>query len=608
MVACGLLDTLILQRQREYQKNKFNLRRWKEVFSKDAFLSGDISLLHELATTGSTLGVPKDFIPLHQPPPMRAQHRLLGNTYLAHAQSLLEKGCVITLSITAITEFDLKVNFTTSAWWAPKANKPEGRFCIDPTNAPSQYIGLNTPETLQMAIDKYVNTPLPTIQSLITNQILNVALKFNCLVSELTLYKSDIKSAFYSTIVNVSDAKLLGTRISESEFMLHISGSFGLNSQPVVFGLLGRNFNFKLNQVITGSTDIYIDDTSGSTRDDLVEHDIKQVIDTAVAIIGDDSINYDKLEQGKRLDMIDWSFNVLTSTVRPSDKAIKKLFYTFFVRVTDSFQSLTFKLRQKLHSYVERYSQGILGTRPFVNTFIKALKLQNKHPESLLRMDSNMKQAILYWRIIVIILISDPDLLNTPFSFFELTSSNEYSLTFITDSFNCMGIQCLDANDNPLGCTSYRFPFDANAPDFQNMKEFTAVILSIYISKAYLNLPRGTSLKLISDSSTAISWIVKNKTKSVFAERAFLLYTWATIITGYSFTNVTHSPGAGEVIRDSDMLSRNPDYRPTKYQYWDFQTDHRLLQLISFCDPFKSTENTFGITIEAINLTNSILS
>ena len=60
------------------------------------------------------------------------------------------------------------------------------------------------------------------------------------------------------------------------------------------------------------------------------------------------------------------------------------------------------------------------------------------------------------------------------------------------------------------------------------------------------------------------------------------------------------------MIRDSEILSRNPNYRPTKYQYWDFQSDRRLLQLISFCDPFKSTEDTFEITIEAINLTNSI--
>lgn len=608
LVKLGSLHDLILKRQSEYQKDKFNFIRWKETFSKDAFLHGDVSRLRELATTGSTLGIPTDFIPLYHPPPMRGQYKYLGNTYTAHIQSLLKKGCIIVLPLKAIDEFDLKVNFTTSAWWAPKANKPEGRFCIDPTNAPNHYIGLNTPETLQTAIDKYVATNLPTLQSLITHQIIDVAHKFKCPVSELMLYKSDFKSAFYSTIVNPSDATLLGTRISDTEFMLHISGSFGLNSQPVVFGLLGRNFNYKLQQVISGSTDIYIDDTCGSTRDDLVDHDIQQIINTAIATIGDDSINFEKLEKGKTLDMIGWSISVLTSTVRPSDKAIKKLFYTFFVKVKDSFQSLTFHLRQQLYSYVERYSQGILGTRPFLNTFIKALQSQNKHQDSLLRMDSSMKQAIFYWRIIIIILISDPNLLNTPFEHFRLISKNEYSLTFITDSFTSIGIQCLDVNDNPLGCTSYRFPFDANEPDFQNMKEFTAVILTIYIAKKRFKLPRGSNLKLISNSSTFISWIIKNKSKSNFAERAFLLYTWATIITGYAFTNILHSPGAGEVIRDSDILSRDSNYRPTKFQYWDFRADDHIRQLIAFCDPFKPIDNTFDLTVEAINLTSSLLS
>ena len=136
---------------------------------------------------------------------MRGQCKHLGNTYTAHVQSLLKKGCVVVLPLKAIDEFDLKVNFTTSAWWAPKASKPEVRFCVDPTNAPNHYIGLNTPEALQAAIDKYVATDLPTLQSLATHQIIDVAHKLKCPVSELTLYKSDIKSVFYSTIVNPSD-------------------------------------------------------------------------------------------------------------------------------------------------------------------------------------------------------------------------------------------------------------------------------------------------------------------------------------------------------------------------------------------------------------------
>ena len=227
------LHSLIVNKQSKYIYDKFNLERWERTFSKDSLLPGDSSRLYELASSGSTLGVPNNFVPLYYPPPMRHQYIALGNTFTAHVQSLLEKG----------------------------------RFCIDPTNAPKGYIGLNTPETLDIAIDKYLPTNLPTIQSLITNQILNVASKFRCSISDLTLYKSDINSAFYTTIVNPKDAPLGGVRISEKEFMIHISGSFGLNSQPLVFNLLGRNFNYKVNQVISGAADTYIDDTCGSTID-----------------------------------------------------------------------------------------------------------------------------------------------------------------------------------------------------------------------------------------------------------------------------------------------------------------------------------------------------
>ena len=144
--------------------------------------------------------------------------------------------------------------------------------------------------------------------------------------------------------------------------------------------------------------------------------------------------------------------------------------------------------------------------------------------------------------------------------------------------------------------------------DYQNFREFTAVILALFIAKRHFNLPRGSYLKIISDNASSISWLMKNKTKSNYAERAFLLYTWSTITTGYTFNNISHSPGAGDVIRDSDILSRNPHYRPPKYQYINLHEDKDLLELISFCDPFKNSSDIFNITIEAIKLTTSIFS
>ena len=220
-------------------------------------------------------------------------------------------------------------------------------------------------------------------------------------------------------------------------------------------------------------------------------------------------------------------------------------------------------------------------------------------------MDSSTKQAILFWRIIIVILLSNSELLSTPFEYFRLSNKSDSTLQFITDSFDSIGVQCLSNEGKPICCTSYPFPFEANESDFQNMREFTAVILVLFIAKRRFYLPRGSYLRLTSDSATSISWLSKNKTKSKFAERAFLLYTWSTITTGYTFNDISHSPGAGDVIRDSDILSRNPDYRPQQYQYVDFNKDESLRQLIAFCDPFKSPVDIANVTLAAINLTTS---
>ena len=141
------------------------------------------------------------------------------------------------------------------------------------------------------------------------------------------------------------------------------------------------------------------------------------------------------------------------------------------------------------------------------------------HPDALLRMDSSVKQAILFWRIIIVILLSNSELLSTPFEYFRLSNKSDSTLQFITDSFDSIGVQCLSNEGKPICCTSYPFPFEANESDFQNMREFTAVILVLFIAKRRFNLPRGSYLRLTSDSATSISWLSKNKTKSKFVSR-----------------------------------------------------------------------------------------
>ena len=69
-----------------------------------------------------------------------------------------------------------------------------------------------------------------------------------------------------------------------------------------------------------------------------------------------------------KADIIGWSIDLETETIRPSDKGIRKLMFAFYmVDALASHWPLT--ICQLLSSLAQRYSAALIGMRPFVSAF-----------------------------------------------------------------------------------------------------------------------------------------------------------------------------------------------------------------------------------------------
>ena len=130
---------------------------------------------------------------------------------------------------------------------------------------------------------------------------------------------------------------------------------------------------------------------------------------------------------------------------------------------------------------------------------------------------------------------------------------------------------------------SYRLPFLALESDFQNLREFMGLILSMLIVHHFA---RDTAVfTWTNDNTSALSWAHNDMAKSKSAQAAFLIFTWCKIRTRLVLASTHHI--AGDTMGDIDSLSR---FIPTTDLPPELDLSHLIPipafdALLSLCDP-----------------------
>jgi hypothetical protein len=194
--------------------------------------------------------------------------------------------------------------------------------------------------------------------------------------------------------------------------MIYLVGMFGWTGSPFVFGVFSRAFQRQCEARITGKLEVYVDDFMAaspavSARDDQLV--TQQFVRLAC---GPKAINVSKsLPPARTAEFIGWFIDLNLASLRPNDKGIRKLVVSFFG--CQFHKPLPLQDYQVLASLACRYSQGLIGLRPFVQPLYVMTRGWSSN-QARKRPISSAKLAIVVWRTVALILLRNPSRLAIP--------------------------------------------------------------------------------------------------------------------------------------------------------------------------------------------------
>lgn len=383
-----------------------------------------------------------------------------------------------------------KLNFNP-LHWTPKPGpppEPAGRLLGDLSNretGPS----INCPESKEMVENIYGVMSYPTIEEIVSAW-LDYAKCHSYLLKDCRIWKEDIRSAFGQFDFDPQETYKLAFQFAEGLIMIMMIGFFGWTGAPLVFA----NFSRALIEVlraditVTGVVHIFCDDFMGFSHHMTARNDQLRARALVEGVFGDGAAALEKaVDPCLKADIIGWSIDLTTETIRPSDKGIRKLMFTFFmVDATATHWPLT--VCQLLSSLAQRYSVALLGMRPFVSAFYEMCG--GSVGINMRRVTPKARFAVEIWRVTAIRLYLDREAMAIPLTMMIASIEGLTVRTFITDAMHLgLGFGSLNVVNEVEFYSSYEFQYSVVDSKYQNHREFLGLITAILFLISNKQLP-----------------------------------------------------------------------------------------------------------------------
>ena len=384
----------------------------------------------------------------------------------------------------------------------------------------------------------------------------------------------DYKEAYALTPQSASSAKLHAVRMKVPDprnFLLKIVliaffvvGAWGFTRAGNVFCLMSSTIckmhNYGRRKAKRRSV-MYIDDgifvdrlsmifaTPKAARDlDQTAHgpSVKKYVQLSRDMLGVDCIQPKKLKLfNNNLTAIGWHLDFESETARPNQKGMDKLIVRLFESVKVGDQSIGAKDLEKLTGTLMRYSSVLLCGCSFVGSLyaLQCKGEEKRYPTILLT--PLALSDLEWWRAIALVAVQRPGMMGGTFS---MLRTNRTPTRFIrTDASSKVGGGGIQSYV-PFTLTN---PFGLEVPGTEgdsvvrwtqeeldvfvrmgvsiNVLEYFMVVFCIILWGEDL---RGQVVQEESDSSTAISWLLKRRAKGSYAADAM-----SKILTTYNFIN-----------------------------------------------------------------------
>ena len=372
--------------------------------------------------------------------------------------------------------------------------------------------------------------------------------------------------------------------------IIHMFGGFGWHAMPLVFAVFSRALLWVMTKKVVGVIDIYVDDFMGLSHRSTAQADQMIVQSICKATFGSDALADDNLVPSSEADILGFRVDLTLATIRPSDKGIRKLAFVFF---SVDLNAETWPLRtcQIVASLSDRYSNVIVGLRPFVDCFNKLTgkfsSVTITSPNSKRKLSSLARCAVTVWRAVILLMDEYPSILAVPLRSLSLDVNFPPQFGLLSDAASGLGLKVWGPN-GVIMFARYDFRYDSFQGNTQNVREFLGELFGLMVIYLQFHPPRGTRVAVRGDNMSALSWLGKNKSKSQAAHYGFLAYTWVIIITGFVVCDIQHIPGASDEMFHVDALSRGASLVGPSWAQQEIYRPH-FDNLFALCDPSASS-------------------
>lgn len=571
------LELMILHQHVSSSDHRFNADRCRDVFVDDP----EFDTLMDLATVGAVVPIPDDFVIQSTPEPLRQLHMRLGQCIPKHAFKLWEDGKALLFRLKDVVSLLLHFN---NSHWTSKPFVDEGRYLFDCANIANGST-INSAYAFDLAEQRYLPLHHPTIIEILTGALL-LARNWNCDLSDLRLWKDDIKSAFGQFNMDPSVCYLLATQIAAGIVMIYIAGMFGYHACPLIFGVFSRAISRVLHRVCQGSVFVYVDDLIGFSHFSVATADQAAAQDVILRTFGPSSLAKKSFLPSLSGDVLGWFVDLGNGLVRPNDRAIRKLMFAFF---TVDLKAKRWPLQQcqMLASLAQRYSLALRGMHNFVQPLHSLCGLKNQdtsHARHTWRnVSSQAKFAVEMWRMVAICLYVEPLSLAVPIASLCSVGLGSPDYYVISDAGPDMfGFAVYSPAGVLLWYSALAWPFERD-DNFQNAKEFLAFLACILDLIGSAVFHRGCNIHWTGDNVPSLSWVDSNRCKSNFAQRAFIAFTFLCLRFQIQVVEVKHRPGI--LMGAIDSLSRGYAHDLDPLLFKSIDESVVILRLLAVCNP-----------------------
>jgi hypothetical protein len=338
----------------------------------------------------------------------------------------------------------------------------------------------------------------------------------------------DIARAYNQYPQSVETTKLQATQIYIPDgtggkivlVILWLVGIFGFSRAGHVFCILSRAVHELHNHRQSPErSKIYVDDGILISPSHLIRESMDEYSSNVTAIFGKEAINKDKVslfENG--LEAIGWSFDFISWTMTPKKKGLAKLLILLFEIIPPGKRVITQSELDKITGTLTWYALGIPSGKSYLSSLFACNTKRSSTTGKVFLTDSAIAD-LLWWRALVLAIHIRPSIIGARIESLRINVEPDYFMR--TDASTTIGGGAyishkhggdeISMDGSMIRWTTEEFCiFKEMNISINTLEYYTAIYYVMLWAETFV----GKVVYLECDNSSAVSWLLKQRTKS----------------------------------------------------------------------------------------------